>query len=479
MLAFKLHLFMKKLLLYSTVCLLLITAFSSCKKYLDINKNPNAAEEPPIHGLLANTTYNTAYNVFNASNYTSYYVQYLASPNTASDVDIYNTVDPSTTWYGFYNIMTDLYDMKRFGAEKGLNDYIGIADVLMALHINMATNLWGDIPYSQAFTGVNNLTPAFDNQQALFDTALNLLDAGIATLSQVTEKKVTDSTSDFIHEGAIAAWLKTAHAIKARMLNQLSKTSSYNADAVLTELQQAYTSNSDDAQVSTFEVRNPWAQVAVNNAGLDLDGWLSAYFVGVTKDSIYDVFDPRLPLLATITRDSVYRGTPNGKGRTGTGTEHKESYLSVGGWYSEDNSPLQIITYSECEFIKAEAAFRKGDKATAYTAYMEGITANMKKMGVADIAITRYTNDPVVAVGADALTLQRILAEKYVACFLSPVTWDDMRRNDYNYKDFMLPQNAALGNEFIRRLSYPVNESSANSANVPDVQLTDKLWWDK
>ena len=468
---------MKKLLLFSTVCLLLLTALSSCKKYLDINKNPNAADVPPIAGLLANTTYSTANNVFSASNYTSYYVQYLASPSTASDVDIYNTVDPSTTWYRFYNIMTDLYDMRKFAAQKGLHAYTGVADILLALHLNMATNLWGNIPYSQAFTGVQNLTPAFDDQKALFDTAFNLLDAGIATFSQASEDELP-AASDFIHGGKYDAWIKTAHAIKARMLNQLTKTSSYSPDAVLAELQQAYTSNSDDAQVSTFEVRNPWAQVAVNNAGLDLDGWLSAYFVGVTKDSIYDVFDPRLPLIATITRYGDYRGTPNGKGRTGTGTENKESYLSVGGWYSSDNSPLQIITYSECKFIQAEAAFRKGDNATAYAAYMEGITANMKKMGVADTAIASYITNPVVAVGADALTLQRILAEKYVACFLNPVTWDDMRRNDYNYKDFMLPQGAVL-NTFIQRLSYPVNESSANSANVPDVQLTDKLWWNQ
>ena len=469
---------MKELFRYSTVCLLLLTAFSSCKKYLDINKNPNAAEEPPISGLLANTTYNTAYDVFSASNYTSYYVQYLSSPNTASDVDIYNTVDPGTTWYRFYNIMTDLYDMKNFAVQKGLNDHIAIADILMALHVNMATNLWGDIPYSEAFVGVQNLTPAFNNQQALFDTALNLLDAGIATLQPINDTTIVDSTSDFIHSGHTAAWLKTAHAIKARMLNQLSKTSSYNADAVLAELQDAYQSNADDAQVTTFEVRNPWAQVAVDNAGLDLDGWLSSYFVDAADGTIYGVFDPRLPLIASITQYGDYRGTPNGKGRTGTGTEDKESYLPVGGWYSSDNSPLQIITYAECKFIEAEADFRKNDKISAYAAYIAGITANMQKMNVADTAITRYTTDPAVAVGAEALTLQRILEEKYIACFLSPVTWDDMRRNDYNYTGFSLPQNAVLST-FIQRLSYPVNESSANSANVPDVQLTDKLWWNQ
>jgi len=54
----------------------------------------------------------------------------------------------------------------------------------MALHLNMATNLWGDIPYSEAFLGVENLTPKFDDAHALFDTALLLLEAGINLLQQ-------------------------------------------------------------------------------------------------------------------------------------------------------------------------------------------------------------------------------------------------------------------------------------------------------
>jgi len=469
---------------------LFIITFSSCKKYLDINQNPNAAEEPPINGLLANTTYSTAYNVYSAGNITSYYTQYLASPNPASDLDIYSTTNTSDTWtgvydddlskyrYGFLNIMTDLYDMKRFAAQKDLNAYVAVSDILMALHLSMATNLWGDIPYSEAFLGVENLTPKFDDAHALFDTALTLLDAGINLLQQPDAGGQLDAASDFIHAGSAEAWIKTAHAVKARMLNQLSKTTDYNADGVLSEIASAYTNNGDDAQVSVFEVRNPWAQVALNNAGLDLDGWLSSNFVNATNGATYGVFDPRLPLITDTTKYGDYRGTPNGKGRVGTGTEQEECYLSVTGWYSSDNSPLQIITYAECKFIQAEAAFRKGDKQTAYDAYLEGIEANMQKMGVPDTAITRYASDPSVAVGADNITLALILKEKYVACFLNPVTWDDMRRFDYNYKNFTLPVNAVLST-FIRRTSYPVDEISTNGKNVPDVQLSDHLWWDQ
>jgi len=469
---------MKKTIIYISIFIFCLLTFGSCKKYLDINQNPNAATEAPITGLLANTTYNTAYNVFNASNITSYYVQYLSSPNPGSDVDIYNPIDPSGTWGGFYNIMTDLHDMKNYASQKSNNAYIGVADILMALHLNMASNLWGDIPYSQAFVGVSNLTPAFDNQQDIYDTAINLLDQGISALQQPDAGGELDAASDFIHAGNAGAWIKTAHALKARMLNQLSKTSQYSATAVLSELNSAYTSNDDDAQVTTFAVRNPWAQVALNNAGLDLDGWLSSYFVNATNGVTYGVFDPRLPLITDMTQYGDYRGTPNGQGRTGTGTENKECYLSVDGWYSSDNSPLQIITYVECLFMKSEAEFRNGDKEAAYTDYMNGIKTNMQKMGVTDTAITRYTSDPAVAVGAESLTLQLIFKEKYVGCFLSPVTWDDMRRFDYNYKDFNLPKGAVLS-EFIRRTSYPTVETSANGANTPDVTLIDHLWWDQ
>ena len=55
-----------------------IGALASCKKYLDVNKNPNAATQPPINGLLIRTTQNTALNVYRVANITSYYVQYLA-----------------------------------------------------------------------------------------------------------------------------------------------------------------------------------------------------------------------------------------------------------------------------------------------------------------------------------------------------------------------------------------------------------------
>jgi hypothetical protein len=466
---------------YSIISFLFALMFiiGGCKKYLDINKNPNAADEPPIAGLLANTTTLTANNVFDISDYTSYFVQYLASPSQSSSKDTYQPMDPSGVWGDMYNVLTDLHDMRNFANQKNLNAYSGVADILTACNLSMAINLWGNMPYSEAFVGVDNLVPKFDDEHALYDTCIALLDKGIASMQQPDADGELDGPSDFIHGGSADAWIKTAYALKARLLNQVSKTGGYDATKVLDAIDNAYTTNGDDAQVSDFTNRNPWAQAARNNVNLLLDAWLSSYFVNATNGVIYGVFDPRLPEITDTTSFHDYRGTPNGAGFQGTrNTDHVQCYLDVDKWYTQDNAPLQIITNAECRFIEAEAALRNNDNTRAYDAYIAGITLHMQKIGVPADSITKYLANPAVAVGESNLTLKLIMKEKYVATFLMPVTWDDMRRFDYDYEGFTLPVNVTL-NTFIRRLDYPGTEISRNGANVPDVERTDHLWWDQ
>lgn len=464
-------------IIFSFIAFLAIMA--GCQKYLDINENPNAAAEPPVDGMLANTTHLTPYNEFYLSNYTSYYVQYLASPSISGTADTYQQSDPSTAWGSIYNTLADLYDMRRFAAEKGLTAYMGVADILTALNLSMGSNFWGDMPYSEAFVGVDNLAPKYDDQKVVYDTCLALIDRGISRLSDPAVADELNGPSDFIHHGDAAAWVKTAYSLKARLLNQISKTPAYSATAVLTAIDNAYKTNADDAQITEFEVRNPWAQAARNNANLLLDAWLGAYFVDATNGVIYSVFDPRLPQITDTTMFLDYRGTPNGAGFQGTrNTDHAQCYLDVGKFYSSDNSPLVVLTNSEVRFIEAEAALRGGQPTRAYNAYLAGIKANMTKMNVPQDSINKYLANPLVAVGESNLTLKLIMKEKYVACFLQPVTWVDMRRFDYNYKDFHMPANATLPT-FIRRGDYPSTETSRNGSNVPSYERTDKLWWDK
>jgi accessory colonization factor AcfC len=469
---------MKKLFLY-TVSFLSI-GLAGCDKYLDVNTDPNLVTNPPINSLLVSSTYQTGLNVQRMGNVTSYYVQYLASPNAGSDRDTYKEEDLSVTWNNHYNAMTDIRQMMRLAQERVATEHLGVAKVLMAMNLNMLINTFGDVPYTEAFQGKEDLTPAFDDEQALHDTTLKLVNEAIAEFNKPAPIVRLDAASDQIHKGSVAAWKKTAYALKARFLNQLSKTNKYNATEILAAVANAYTSNADNAALTAFQGNSPWNQVARNNANLLLDGWLSEQFVDALNGTSFGTEDPRLPLITNKTRNGVFRGTPNGAGRIGSGTNNEESVLqnTATSFYSKTGAALWLVTFAEVKFIEAEAAFRSNDRTRAYAAYLAGIRAHMDMMGVDAAARDAYISSPTVSVGATALTLAHIFKEKYVAMFLHPEAWVDARRFNYQYKDFSLPVGAALG-EFIRRAAYPLVEASRNGANVPEVTMTTRLWWDQ
>lgn len=458
----------------------LLFSLASCEKgYLDANQtNPNQTENPPINGLLAGATYQSAINVFSAGNITSYYVQQLASPNTGSGSDVYDNVDRSTTWRAIYLNVTDIRQMKKLALERNAYEHLAVADILEAFNMSMLTDLFGDAPYREAWSQGINLKPGYDSAKMIYDSCLSLIDQGIAAMNLPAPQVTLDVSNDLIHGAKKEAWIKTAYALKARLLNRKSKLPDYDPAAVLAALENAYSSNADDAQVTRFESLSSWNGVAKNNASGTLDGWLSATFVNALNGTTYGVFDPRLPLITDTTRFGDYRGTVNGVGRTGSGTDNSANALSPNGAYSRGGAPLLMLTFAEMKFIEAEASFAS-DKARSYQAYLDGIAANMDKVGVAAADKQAYLTNPVVAVGVAAFTKDLIFKEKYVATFLQPETWTDARRFDYKYKDFALPRNALL-NTFIRRVGYPTSETSRNPENVPSVgSLADHLWWDR
>lgn len=449
---------------------------SACSKSFDINDNPNQATTPPLNGLLVSATYHTAINVYQVSNITSYLVQYLASPNSDGATDTYQSTDYSTTWKLLYDNMTDIHDLIDQAGKQGAARHVGAGEIMMAINLEMLNDLWGSIPYTSAFNA-NVIQPAYTADDSIYTYCIALLDDGILQMKKTDTKYELDAAKDLLFGGRNEAWIKTAYVVKARILNHLTKKATYNAAAVLAAVANAYTTNADDAQMLQFQSLSPWNEAAVNNINNSLDGWLSAHFVDAMNGKTYGVFDPRLPLITDTTKFGDYRGTVNGAGRIGSGTDQEECYLSVNGFYSKPGAPLLIATNAEWRFIEAEAAFRSGDKKRAYSAYILGITANMDKVGVDTAKRNAYLRNPAVGVGEGTITLDLILKEKYAAQFLHPDTWNDARRYDYKYKNFNLPENAQL-TTFIRRLAYPDTEKSRNGANMPAVKLTDHVWWD-
>lgn len=468
----------KRYTLLAATALFLATA-SGCQDYFDLNSNPNLVDNPPLSSLLSTTTQKMAYSSQRVANFTSYFVQYLANPGAGGSTDTYQNTDYTGTWDYIYFAMADLYDMKKKAQEQGASEYVGVADAMLAYHLSLITDTFGAAPFSKAFDG-SSLTPAYDSEEMLYQTIMSLLNESLTELAKPDSKLKLLASNDLIHGGSTAAWTKTAQALRARALNKISKMSSYSATAVLDAVSKSYTSNADDAQMSSYLLRSPWATVARNNAQLVLDGWLSAQLVNQLNGKTYSTVDPRLQKITDPTVTGTYVGTINGQGNVGApNTVKDEVYISLNSPLTGDASPLLIVTFAEMKFVEAEAAFRSGDKARAYAAYLAGIKANMDKYGVAAAARNAYIANPIVSVGADALTLDLIFKEKYVATYLNPEAWNDARRYDYKYKGFTLPLNAALP-AFIRRAAYPNGETTKNGANVPaEVPLSTPLWWDK
>ena len=473
---------MKTLTIQLTL-LFVATFIVSCQDYLDVNKNPNNPERVSMDLLMANSSFRTGDNIQAVGNITSYYVQYLASPNAFGTKDIHESANYDVTWQEIYQLMSDITDIQSLAAEEGATHYTGAAKILKAINLSLVLDTWGDVPYQEAFRG-EILQPAYDDDAQLYDTLVQLVDEAIINLSD-TESTATPGDDDFIYGGNIEKWTKLAYSLKARFLLHGSKTSGFDPNEIMDAVAEGITSNSDNAAVTYStqgeDVYNPWALVAIDQENSILDGWISVQLADAMNGSTFGVVDPRMPFMFSATDEGDFIGVTNGSGRgTGVDIEGDRSVISRNTYYAANDSPILIITNSEMRFIEAEVALIMNNKNASYAAYLAGIRAHMEMLNVDPAKIQTYITNPSVAVGADNITIDLIMKEKYVALFLHPETWNDARRFDYQYEDMTLPtnHNPELSGEFIRRVNYPDSETSRNAANVPSLTLLDRIWWD-
>jgi hypothetical protein len=466
----------------TTVCSLILLA--SCGDYLDINKNPNKPTAVSKELLMAQASFRTGDNIQSAGDITSYYVQYLASPNAFGSKDTHDPQPYDLAWQALYRLLSDISDMQVLAEEEGAIDYVGAAKILKAINLGVVLDLWGDVPYYQAFFA-EYLKPVYDDDETLYSELISLLDEGIQDFT-TAETTATLAEYDFIYGGEADQWIKMAYSLKARYLLHMSNTSKFDPDAILEAASLGITSNAENADITYsdagVDVYNPWAKVAISQENSILDGWISEQLADAMNGTTFGVIDPRMPFMFGATNEGEFIGVENGAGRgTGVDISGDRSTIVRNSYYARNASPVLIITLSELKFIEAEAMLAKDDKPAAYQAYLDGITAHMEMLGVAGANVTAYVNDPVVSVGADNITLALIMKEKYVALFLHPETWTDARRFDYQYEDMTLPinHNPTLGGQFLRRLIYPDSETSRNGDNVPPVTILDHMWWDQ
>ncbi len=202
--------------------LFLIFLFSSgCKKFIDVNQNPNNPSNVAEPILLSPIEAAIAENVAqgNASLLVNEWMQNLCLNQPVPNIETYQIYNQNFDgyWSDFYVInLNNLYILKLKAEANNNSSYAGIAKILMAYCIGNATDLWGNIPYDEAFKGNEQLLPAYEKQEDIYKSIQNLLDSAIIDIQNQTG--VAPGTDDFFYNGNMDNWTKLAYTLKARYL---------------------------------------------------------------------------------------------------------------------------------------------------------------------------------------------------------------------------------------------------------------------
>ena len=332
--------------------------------------------------------------------------------------------------------LVDLRLLQSQALATGDSAYAGVAKVLEAWFVGLATDVWGDVPYSQAADSTFP-TPVLDPQQQVYAALQTRLDEAIASMNASNPGGSPPGVEDLVYGGDLAKWTALAYTLKARY----------------------YLHTAEQLGTAAYAA----ALAAATNGIVDPDGdYLAYHSTATTESNLYSLFTTQwsdylsagkalLDLLQSTgdSRLSEYFD-PNADGNfvgadPGDDIGVKPSPLSS--THLDPAFPQPYATWAENQLIIAEAALQTGDEGTA-RASLDAVRADAGLGSVGGVS--------------GAALLQAIMTEKYIRLFQNPETWSDYRRT-------CLPALApAPGSSFIpARLTYPLSERNANTS-IPD-----------
>ncbi len=345
-------------------------------------------------------------------------------------------------WQNTYeHILNELRIANASAIENGYGHYQGVINIMTAYTLMQATDVWDDMPYSEALQGVGNTNPKYDTQADIYKEIFRLLDESITLLGGAAGELIPRS-EDVFYGGNIASWILAAHAIKARgFLHQA------NYAGALTEAQAAFTSRADNMSFQ-YEAGKPapWYRFNEGREG-DIE------------------FHPTMRDFMTALNDSDRLGVMD---QTFNAGDHP---------YMIEGQNQQLISYREIKFIEAEALQRTGGgSAELRKAYLAGIAASFKELGLDTATYDTYVAQTAVDAGEENITLDDIMMQKYFALFLQPETYNDWRRTN-------IPALTPVsGSDIPVRWHYSTDEYlfNANSPREEDVNIfKDRVGWNR
>lgn len=452
------------------IILLMAIGLSSCKKILDVNDDPNRPIDVQESLVLAPVELAISDYLYagNANIIIQDWVQATAPNQPNPGLWNYRIFNDSfdSDWYNSYVVcMNNLSLLNKKTLQSGNTNYSAISKILTAYCLAYATDIWGDIPYAESFNGTSNLNPAYDKQEDIYKAIQSLLDNGIADINKAYGVK--PGGDDFFYNGNMDQWKKLAYTLKARYYMHLTKAPGYTAAAqaelALAAFTNGMTADSDDMKM-TYKggagSENPW----------------NLTFGPVTTKVLNETFVETLrsrndPRLSKMVAPAIATGLYTGR-RIGSNLGSLESYSLGSSYYSGETASTYLMTYTEAQFIKAEALLITAGFATAQPVYTAAIQNHMGRLAVLTADQVPYLTARGTLNAANAL--ERIIEEKSIANFLSPENFNDWRRTGF---PVLIKVDGAIS-EIPRRGLYPQSELIANPKPQQSAKVTDRIWWD-
>ena len=501
------------------------TVFTSCKKdWLDINDNPNNPTDENITPELIFNRAAVGVAARQASGNFRFLNSWLGYFSAAGDFAI---VQDETTynldfsfsdpiWGNHYDILFDLYQVKTKALAQGDTVMAGASMILSAKLWQELVDMFGNIPYFQAFKNSQTRTPAYDDDKAIYDDLQKVLDTAktyvmktpklnfntyIGSVVQIGNDEVGGPATNV--PGKQQHWVEFANTLKLRMLIHQSEVPGFNPapeitkisgpGGVLNILRQNETVNVNPGFVNEEDKQSFfYANYGYTPAGADANTSTRAnnYIVNILKGNN----DARLnrffaPVSGNVvgTTFGLVAGNPGGSASSKFGP----------GLASSATQDAWIFPSFESLFLEAEAVVRGWTTGNAQTTYESAVaesfywlnilpdsTAHQRDSAIYEAYLTDVPTANWANSGGTVQEKVRFIAfQKYIALTgIDPIeAWVDVRRLNMLPAGYISVNPGRVSNTLPARLPYPQTEYTTNSANV-NAQgsiniFTSKIFW--
>jgi hypothetical protein len=486
---------------YIAMLLLSCLTVSCTKNFEEINTDPNRPKDVNPGVVLGQMEYRIVSSSISAARGFTHELMQVDAPRSSSGNGVHRyVINPGTgVWNSFYTYLADINVIINSADRLGEKNYKAIGLIYKCWAYSILTDIYGDIPYSDAMKADEGvLQPKFDAQKDIYTQILKDLDEANNLFD---DTKALTYGGDYVYPSnaltggknvGIQRWKKFGNTLKLRLLLRLSKhAAEMNTNQQITAIladpakYPVFTSNADEG---VYKFPNVYPYFNPYYTARQLDWRDGTYYTKFFLGNLNAWNDPRRAVWALtvpVNGQNVYQGIDSGYPTT---TEY------VVGQNSSYTDALKtsaitgvMMTYAEEEFIKAELALKGYNTGkSAKTHYESGIAASMTQWGVT-LPAGYLEQDGVKfnEAGSENARLEQIITQKYYAYFFTDYqAWLEKRRTGFP----VLPRGTGIPaeNQFPNRIPYPTYLQSLNPANLKAAvaamggdNSNIKVWWDK